>query len=60
MWDRIDPDHGETVPFASPLLHAENGKDAFHDVTLGDTGPYPATPAYDVATGVADVEALIH
>jgi pseudomonalisin len=65
VWDRIESDHGEAVPFASPLLYAENGSDAFHDVILGDTGPYPATPGYDLATGigtfdVADAEALIH
>ena len=65
VWDRIESDHGEAVPFASPLLYAENGTDTFHDVILGDTGPYPATPGYDLATGigtfdVADAEALIH
>jgi pseudomonalisin len=65
VWDRIESYHGEAVPFASPLLYAENGTAAFHDVILGDTGPYPAAPGYDLATGigtfnVADAEALIH
>jgi pseudomonalisin len=65
VWDRIESDHGEAVPFASPLLYADNGKDTFHDITLGDTGPYPATPGYDLATGVgsfdvAHAESLIH
>jgi pseudomonalisin len=64
VWDRIQSDHNETVPFASPLLYAENGTSAFHDIALGDTGPYPATPGYDLATGigsfdVAKAEALI-
>ena len=64
VWDRIESDHGEAVPFASPLLYAANGSAAFHDVTLGDTGPYPATAGYDLATGigtfdVAKAETLI-
>jgi pseudomonalisin len=64
VWDRIESNSNESVPFASPLLYAENGTSAFHDVTLGDTGPYPATSGYDLATGigtfdVAKAEALI-
>jgi pseudomonalisin len=64
VWDRIESAHNESVPFASPLLYAENGTAAFHDTTLGDTGPYPATPGYDLATGigtfdVAKAESLI-
>jgi len=64
VWDRIESDHCESVPFASPLLYAENGTTAFHDITLGDTGPYAATPGYDLATGigsfdVAKAQALI-
>ncbi|HLH46993.1 MAG TPA: S53 family peptidase [Acidimicrobiales bacterium] len=52
VWARIEADHGEAVPFASPLLYGALGTAAFHDVTLGDTGPYPALPGYDLATGV--------
>jgi pseudomonalisin len=64
VWDRIESANNESVPFASPLLYAENGTSAFHDVTLGNTGPYPAAPGYDLATGigtfdVANAEALI-
>jgi pseudomonalisin len=64
VWDRIESDHNESVPFASPLFYAQNGTSAFHDITLGDTGPYPATPGYDLATGlgsfdVANAQALI-
>jgi pseudomonalisin len=64
VWDRIESGHGESVPFASPLLYAQNGTAAFHDVILGDTGPYPATPGYDLATGlgtfdVANADPLI-
>jgi subtilase family serine protease len=56
VWDRIESGHGNAVPFASPLLYAQNGTAAFHDVTLGDTGPYPATPGYDLATGVGSFD----
>ena len=56
VWDRIESDHSESVPFASPLLYAENGTSAFHDITLGDTGPYPAAPGYDLATGIGSFD----
>jgi pseudomonalisin len=64
VWDRIESGQNESVPFGSPLLYAENGTSAFHDTTLGDTGPYPAAPGYDLATGigtfdVANAAALI-
>lgn len=56
VWDRIESDHNESLLFASPLLYAENGTSAFHDITLGDTGPYPATPDYDLATGIGSFD----
>jgi pseudomonalisin len=64
VWDRLESGHGNALPFASPQLYALNGTTAFHDVTLGDNGPYPATPGYDLATGigsfdVAQAETLI-
>jgi pseudomonalisin len=53
VWDRIETAHDNGVPFASPLLYAAGSSSpAFHDVTAGDTGPYPATPGYDLATGL--------
>jgi pseudomonalisin/xanthomonalisin len=51
VWARIESAHKNAVPFASPLLYKAGGSAAFHDITLGDTGPYPATPGYDLATG---------
>ena len=64
VWDRLESGHGNALGFASPQLYALNGTAAFHDITLGDTGPYPATPGYDLATGigtfdVAKAESLI-
>jgi subtilase family serine protease len=64
VWDRVEAHNGEKVPFASPVLYVLNGSAAYHDITLGDTGPYPATPGYDLATGigtfdVAKAETLI-
>ncbi|HLI61532.1 MAG TPA: S53 family serine peptidase [Solirubrobacteraceae bacterium] len=64
VWDRLESGHGNGLGFASPKLYALNGSAAFHDVTLGDNGPYPATPGYDLATGigsfdVAQAESLI-
>jgi hypothetical protein len=60
----VEAHNGEKVPFASPVLYVLNGSAAYHDITLGDTGPYPATPGYDLATGigtfdVAKAETLI-
>ncbi len=64
VWDRLESGHANGLGFASPQLYALNGGAAFHDVTLGDNGPYPATPGYDLATGigsfdVAKAESLI-
>jgi pseudomonalisin/xanthomonalisin len=51
VWARLESAHGNTLGFAGPLLYAAAGGPAFHDIVLGDTGPYPATPGYDLATG---------
>jgi len=52
VWARLQSAHGNTLGFAALPLYRENGTVGFHDVTLGDTGPYPATPGYDLATGM--------
>jgi len=61
VWARVESAHANALGFADPIFYAHNGGTAFHDVTLGDTGPYPATPGYDLATGVGtfDVAQLI-
>jgi pseudomonalisin len=56
VWDRLESGHGNSLPFASPQLYALNGTAAFHDVTLGDNGPYPAAPGYDLATGIGSFD----
>jgi pseudomonalisin len=50
-WARIETANRNKIGFASPSLYAEAGSAGFHDVTTGDTGPYPATPGWDFATG---------
>ena len=65
VWARLESSHSNGLGFGSPDLYAQYGTAGFHDVTLGDTGPYPATPGYDLATGmgtfdVAQMNALIH
>ncbi len=51
-WARMQTASGNKLGFASPRLYKALGSPAFHDITLGDTGPYPATPGYDLATGI--------
>ncbi len=52
VWARLESAHGNKLGFAAPPLYAAHGSAGFHDVTLGDTGPYPALPGYDFATGL--------
>lgn len=63
-WARVESYHSNTVGFAAPSLYGDAGTSAFHDVQLGDTGPYPATPGWDYATGngsfnIAQMDKLI-
>jgi pseudomonalisin/xanthomonalisin len=55
VWARVESAGGNAVGFAGPKLYAASGTTAFHDIILGDTGPYPATPGYDFATGLGTV-----
>jgi pseudomonalisin len=61
VWARLQTAHGNRLGFASDLLYAASGSPAFHDIVVGDTGPYPATPGWDYATGLGtfDVRAAI-
>lgn len=52
VWARLETADHNGLTFASPILYKRLGSAAFHDVILGDTGPYPATPGYDLATGI--------
>lgn len=53
---RMQTASGNKLGFASPRLYKALGSAAFHDVTIGDTGPYPATPGYDLATGIGSFD----
>lgn len=52
VWARLETAGGNHLGYAAPRFYAHLGSAAFHDITLGDTGPYPATPGYDLATGI--------
>jgi pseudomonalisin len=52
VWARLETSHSNQLGFASPLLYAQSGSAGFHDIILGDNGPYPATPGWDYATGI--------
>jgi len=56
VWARLESAGGNGLGFAGPRLYGASGTSAFHDIILGDTGPYPATPGYDFATGVGTVD----
>jgi pseudomonalisin len=56
VWSRLETSHANRLGFAAPLLYAQYGSAGFHDVTLGDNGPYPATPGWDFATGLGSFD----
>jgi pseudomonalisin len=56
VWARLQSANGNKLGFAAPRFYAVAGTAAFHDVTLGDTGPYPATPGWDYATGLGSFD----
>ncbi|MGH2998011.1 MAG: S53 family peptidase [Gaiellaceae bacterium] len=60
VWARLESGHANKLGFAALPLYREYQSTGFHDVILGDTGPYPATPGYDLATGMGsfDVAAM--
>lgn len=52
VWARLESGHRNGLGFGAPRLYHAYGSAGYHDITLGDTGPYPATPGYDLATGM--------
>lgn len=52
VWARLETAHQNHLGFAGPALYRAAGTAAYHDIVLGDTGPYPATPGADFATGI--------
>ena len=57
-WARLQTAARNRLGFASPRLYRAEGGYGIHDITLGDTGPYPATPGYDLATGIGTIDVL--
>jgi subtilase family serine protease len=53
VWARLESAKANGLGFASPLLYGASG---FHDVVVGDTGPYPAAPGWDFATGLGSFD----
>jgi subtilase family serine protease len=53
VWARLESAKANGLGFASPLLYGGSG---FHDVVVGDTGPYPAAPGWDFATGLGSFD----
>jgi pseudomonalisin len=54
VWARVASAH--PIGFAGPAFYGASGGVGLHDIVLGDTGPYPATPGYDLATGVGTID----
>jgi pseudomonalisin len=56
VWARLESGHANHLGYAAPLLYSQYGSVGLHDVTLGDNGPYPATPGWDFATGLGSID----
>lgn len=61
IWARAQASHGGTLGFAGPVIYGKVPASAFHDITLGTNGIYPATPGwdYDTGRGTPDITALL-
>lgn len=56
VWARLESSHANNLGFAAPLFYGAYKTNGFHDITLGDNGPYPATPGWDFATGLGSID----
>ena len=52
IWARAQGAHSGTLGFAGPVLYTTEPATAYHDITLGTNGLYPASPGYDLVTGL--------
>ncbi len=72
VWARLESAHGNSFGFATPHFYqlvsaypfpqtgqVPTSATGFHDVILGDTGPYAATPGYDYATGLGTFDVSV-
>lgn len=55
-WARLESAHHNQLSFAGPLLYGAYGSPGFHDIILGNSGPYPALPGWDYATGMGSFD----
>ncbi|MDQ1466579.1 MAG: pseudomonalisin, partial [Actinomycetota bacterium] len=56
VWARVASARANAIGFAGPVLYGASGTAACYDIVVGDTGPYPATPGYDLATGIGTID----
>jgi len=52
VWARLETNHSNRIGFGALPLYHVYGSPGFHDVIAGSNGFYPATPGYDLATGL--------
>ena len=52
IWARAQGAHSGALGFAGPVLYSTEPASAYHDITLGANGLYPAAPGYDLVTGL--------
>jgi subtilase family serine protease len=52
IWARAQGAHRGSLGFAGPVLYSSAVASAFHDITIGSNGAYPAGPGYDLVTGL--------
>lgn len=55
-WARFETTHQNKLGFAAPRFYGAYQTAGFHDIVLGDTGPYPAAPGWDYATGLGTID----
>jgi pseudomonalisin len=61
IWARAQGAHGGALGFAGPVLYSTVPASAYHDITIGTNGLYPAGPGYDLDTGLGtpDIAKLV-
>jgi pseudomonalisin len=61
IWARAQGAHSGSLGFAGPVLYSSGVPSAFHDITVGSNGAYPAGPGYDLVTGLGtpDIAKLV-
>lgn len=51
IWARAQGAHTGSLGFAGAVIYNTEPATAFHDITLGSNGLYPALPGWDYTTG---------